>query len=198
MGFIVQPQTLFAIGPSRSFGTDNQIFSGYVTITENTIDAIEITQQPVQQGANIADHAFKKPVSFSIQIQFAASILPGLSLTQGITGPQSLSSIYTKLLALQSSFIPFTCSTPKRTYNNMLFSALGCTTDKKSENVLSINASFQQIITVPLSIGVIPRSQLSNPGSNGGTQPVGQKQSFLSGLSGAVGGLFKGSAVGGL
>lgn len=179
MGFIVQPQTLFAIGPSRSFGGANQIFSGYVTMSENTIDAIEITQQPVQQGANIADHAFKKPINFSIQILFSSSILPSFSLTSGISAPQSLSGIYQKLLALQSSFVPFTCSTPKRTYTNMLFSALGVTTDKKTENILSVNCSFQQIITVPLSVGNIPRSQLKNAGSNGGTQPVGQKQSAL-------------------
>src|SRR5208337_1456287 len=103
MGFIIQPQTLFAIGPKRQFGGSGNIFSGYVTITENTTDSIEITQQPVQQGANIADHAFKKPVTLSIQILFDSSLFGN-----------SLSTIYQKLLALQNSFTPFTCSTPKR------------------------------------------------------------------------------------
>lgn len=177
-GFIFQPQTLFSIGPSRQFGgntsapnTSNPatgnggqpIFKGYVTISENSIDSIEITQQPVQQGANIADHAFKKPVSFSIQIQFSASLT------------QSLSTIYKNLLALQSSFQPFNCTTPKRTYYNMLFQSLGLTTDKSTENILSINATFQQIITVPVGITTVARSQLSNPGSNGATQGAGTK-----------------------
>jgi hypothetical protein len=177
-GFIFQPQTLFSIGPSRQFGgnttapnTTNPasgnggqpIFKGYVTITENTVDAIEITQQPVQQGANIADHAFKKPTNLSIQILFQASLT------------QSLSTIYKNLLALQNSFQPFNCTTPKRTYYNMLFSALGLTTDKQSENILSINASFQQIITVPIGITTVSRSQLANPGSNGGTGTAGVK-----------------------
>jgi hypothetical protein len=178
MGFIFQPQTLFAIGPSRQFGGNTNppntanpatgnggqpIFKGYVTITENSVDALEITQQPVQQGANIADHAFKKPTNLSIQIQFGSSIF------------QSLSTIYQNLLALQNSFQPFNCTTPKRTYYNMLFASLGLTTDKQTENVLSINCSFQQIITVPIGITTVSRSQLKNPGNNGGTGVAGTK-----------------------
>ena len=77
MGFIIQPQTLFAIGPKRQFGGSGNIFSGYVTITENSTDAIEITQQPVQQGANIADHAFKKPISLSISDSFSIEYFAG-------------------------------------------------------------------------------------------------------------------------
>ncbi len=168
MSFIVQPQTLLAIGPARSFGTANQIFKEYVTITENTVDEIEITQQPVQQGASIADHAFKKPVGLSIQIQFSPSLT------------KSLSVIYQNLLALQQTFQPFNVSTPKRVYFNMLFKVLGCTTDKKTENVMLINASFQEVILVPVVTAVVPRSQLKNPGSNGGNQPVGQKSALLS------------------
>lgn len=178
-GIIVQPQTLFAIGPSRQFGgltsPPNQndpaagngsqpIFQGYVTVSESSTDAIEVTKQPVQQGAPISDHAFKKPTLLSIQIQM------GQSLTK------SLASIYNDLLSLQSSFQPFNCITPKRTYYNMLFSALGVTTDKHSENILSINASFEQIITVPIGITIVDRSKLRNPGANAQTQNVGSKQ----------------------
>ena len=131
-GIIFQPQTLFSIATSRQFGgntnppnwhppqavpsggTGSQpIFKGYVTISENTIDAIEITQQPVQQGANIADHAFKKPTTLSIQILLGASILPSVSFG-GVQGPQSLPTIYANLLALQSSFVPFNCTTHLR------------------------------------------------------------------------------------
>lgn len=202
-GIIFQPQTLFAIGPSRQFGgntnpptTSNPatgnggqpIFKGYVTITESTIDALEITQQPVQQGAPITDHAFKKPITLAIQISFSSSILPTVGFGS-IAAPQSLATIYKNLLALQSSFIPFNCTTPKRTYYNMLFASLGMTTDKQSENVLSINASFQQIITVPIGITTLSRSQLANAGSNGATQGAGTKtlnQSALSKLDDAV------------
>jgi hypothetical protein len=196
-GFIFQPQTLFSIGPSRQFGGNTSppnvtnpatgnggqpIFKGYVTITENSVDAIEITQQPVQQGANIADHAFKKPTNLSIQIVFGSSLF------------QPLSTIYKNLLALQSSFQPFNCTTPKRTYYNMLFASLGVTTDKQTENILAVNCSFQQIITVPIGITTVSRSQLANPGSNGGTGTAGVKTLQSAAYTGwnATTGLFSG------
>jgi len=204
-GIIFQPQTLFSIGPSRQFGGNTNppnlsnpatgnggqpIFKGYVTITENSVDALEITQQPVQQGAKIADHAFKKPISLSIQILFGASILPSVSFG-GTSGPQSLSTIYQNLLNLQNSFQPFNCTTPKRTYYNMLFASLNVTTDKNTENILAVNASFQQIITVPIGITTVSRSQLANPGSNGATQGAGSKtvQSTLFTTWSALGGV---------
>ena len=174
MSFLSQPLELFSIGPKRSFGG----ISGYVTISENATDALEITQQPVQQGANISDHAFKKPVSLSVQMLFAADL------------SQSLSDIYQKLLTLQSDRTPFNVITPTRTYYNMLFAALGKTTDKKTENVLSINATFQEVIIVPVTTTVVPRSQLKNPGANGGTQNAGKKSALLS-LSQGISGVFK-------
>lgn len=178
-GFIFQPQTLFSIGLARQFGgntnppdTSNPasgnggqpIFKDYVTITESSVDALEITQQPVQQGAPISDHAFKKPTTLSIQILLSSSLT------------KSLASIYQDLLMLQAAFQPFNCTTPKRTYYNMLFASLSVTTEKGTENILSVNASFQQIITVPVGVTTLSKSQLRNPSSNSGVQAAGGKQ----------------------
>jgi hypothetical protein len=179
MGFLTQPLSFFAIGPTRSFAG----ISGYVTITENTNDSLEITQQPVQQGAMIADHAFKKPVTLSIQIQFAndSSLTNGF----GLFGGSSLEDIYESLLALQQPIppdvlTPFVVTTPKRVYNNMLLTSLGLTTDKKTENVLSISASFQEVIIVSVGATIVPRKRLKNAANNGGVQNVGKKSAFFS------------------
>ena len=193
MGFLNQALSFLSIPPSRSFAG----ISGYVTISENTSDVLEITQHPVQQGASISDHAYKKPVILGIQMQFKSNFTQNLSsiyksllslqqpgpatgpplLPAGVSGPQQLGA----------SPIPtintFTVTTPKRTYYNMLLASLGCVTDKKTENVLSISATFQEVIIVPITTTNVPASQLSNAGSNQGTQNVGQK-SFLKILSG--------------
>lgn len=176
MSFVLQPQSLFAIGPSRSFGSKDYFFSGYVTITENAVDELEITKQPVQQGATVTDHAFAKPTRLAIQMLFQSGLFS-----------DSLSQIYQNLLNLQQSMVPFDCITPKRTYKNMLFASLSQTTDKKTENCLAINASFEQIIIVPIQTTNVPRGQLSNPGNNGGTQNVGSKN-LTSGLATLLGG----------
>lgn len=168
MSFLSQPISLFSIGPKRSFST----ISDYITVTESTIDALEITQQPVQQGAMIADHVFKKPVTLAIQIKFPYIL------------SQSLSQIYQQLLDLQTSFKPIDVVTPKRTYKSMLISALGQTTDKKTENCLAINVSFQEVILVTIQTTVVPKSQLRNPASNASTQNAGNKSAAVSTVQG--------------
>jgi hypothetical protein len=192
VSFIVQPQTLLSISAKRSFGLSNQlflgyqqslVFAGYVTLTENTIDEIEITRQPVQTGAAITDHAFKKPVTFSAQILFQSSIGGSLGFTSSAPVGQfgaggSLPATYAKLLALQSSFMPFTVTTPKRTYNNMLLRTLGLTTDKKTENILAINIAFEEVILVPVVVGIVPKSQLKSPGKNAANKPVPVKSAL--------------------
>lgn len=179
MSFLSQPLTLFSIGPKRSFAG----ISGYVVIQENTTDALEITQQPVQQGAMIADHAFKKPVNFSIQMSFADNI--GL-----LTADKSLAQIYQSLLDLQVTFEPFDIVTPKRTYHNMLLQAIGQTTDKKTENCLAINATFQEVIIVSVATTTVPRSKQKSPGRTGATANAGKKSALLT-LKEGIGAAFK-------
>lgn len=182
MSIISPILSFFGIGPSRSFAG----ISGYVTLTENTTDALEITQQPVQQGAAISDHAFKKPVNLSIQIKFAAS---GLGAILG----SNLQQTYAKLLQLQvpqanaqGNYVlsPFTVVTPKRSYPNMLLATIGLVTDKTTENALAITCSFQEVLIVNVSTALVNPSQLKNPGSNQGTQNTGAHQSALFSLFG--------------
>lgn len=163
MSLLNQALTFLGIGPSRNFAG----FSGYVTVTEDTVDEIEITQQPVQQGASIADHAYKKPIGLSIQIQFNTSLLAA-----------SLADTYAQLLALQSTFVPFDVTTPKRVYSNMMLKMLKCTTNKQTENILAINCTFQEALIVFVDTAAVPLSQLKNPKSNAATQKAGNKSGF--------------------
>jgi hypothetical protein len=162
MSFLSQPISLFTIPPVRSFSG----ITGYVTMKEATTDSLTITKQPIQQGASITDHVFKNPILFSIQMLFKYNSSQSTS---------QLSQIYQKLIQLQISFTPFICVTPKRTYRNMLFATLGQTTDKLTENCLSITASFEQAIIVNIGRTTVPASQLAKPASNSATQNVGKK-----------------------
>jgi hypothetical protein len=149
-----------------------------VVVSENTNDTLTITRQPVQQGASITDHAYKEPTTFSHTILFAANL--GTSLAQ----------IYTQLLTLQASRVPFNIVTPKRTYNNMLMGTLAMTTDQKTENILSITCAYQEIILVSVGTVQVPRQKLRNAGNNGATQNAGKK-SALASFAQALGGLSK-------
>ena len=158
MSFLSQPVSLFPTGPKRSFGG----ISGYTTLNETATDKVTITKQPVQQGASMSDHAFKEPGGLSVVIKFRDN--------QDL----SLNDIYQQLLTLQASFTPFNCVTPKRTYFNMMLTVLTQTTDKTTENCLAINATFEEVIIVPVVTTTVQRKKLKNPGSNGATQKVGK------------------------
>jgi hypothetical protein len=89
-----------------------------------------------------------------------------------------LSDIYASLLALQSALTPVTVTTLKRAYYNMMLKTLKVTTNKLTENVLSINCVFQEAIIVSVATTIVPASQLKVPGSNLGTQSVGNKSAL--------------------
>lgn len=171
MSFLSQPISLIPIQPQRTIGP----ITVQVIINESTTDTLTITKQPVQQGASITDHSYLEPTVFSSTAYFKDNSVN--SLTSPSTG---LSKLYQSLLDLQSSRVPFNIVTPKRIYKSMLMSSLTQTTDKSTENILSISMSFQQIIIVSVTTVSVPRSNQKNPAATGATQNAGQKQSAIS------------------
>lgn len=163
MSFLTEPISIssFFGGRKRSIAD----ISGYITLKEDTTDRIVITKQPVQKGAPITDHAYKEPTDFSCSLIFS----------NNIDSVQSLDEIYADLLELQESFEPIKISTPKRVYNNMLISNIGQTTDKNTENNLSIFFNFQQVIIVNIGNVTVPKTSQGQPGTTQATQDVGKK-----------------------
>lgn len=175
MAFLSEPITLLPIRPNRAIGT----ISGYVTLTENAVDKLTVTKHPVQQGASINDHAYKEPIELSIQLVAGATLKP-------------LSELYEDFLKLQSDRIKFDVITGKRSFTNMILQSIGQTTDQKTENILALNLSFIEIITVEVTPTTVPaRSRQSNPGTTGATEKAGKK-SALRVLKEGVGNLFGG------
>ncbi len=175
MGFLDTPISIFPIRPLRKIGE----ITVNVVVDENTNDTLTITKQPVQQGASITDHAYKEPTVFNTNIYFKNN------------SDKSLSKIYQDLLDLQISRVPFNIVTPKRIYKTMLLASLNMTTDKLTENVLKISASFQEIILVPVATTTVPRMKQKSPRATDKTENAGKK-SFLfvggEGVTGLLGG----------
>lgn len=163
------------------FGKARQIadFKGFVTVSEETTDTLTITKQPVQQGAMITDHAFLNPATF------ATSIL--MNENSG----KNLDELYKALRDLQSSRVPFTIITPKRTYTNMLMGTIGQTTDKKTEKILALRIACEEIIIVSVTTVQVPRRAQKNPGTTGKTEQAGKKSALLTGFQG-ISALFTG------
>ena len=151
------------------------------TIEERHNDELTITDHPVEQGAQITDHAFKRPAEVTLRYGWSASAfantLATLNFTQNNIEGASLDEIYRKLLDLQASREPFDISTGKRQYTNMLIRSLSTTTDDKTENVLFVNVTCREIIIVQTQATTLPpKNSQSKPKKTAQTIRKGVKQ----------------------
>jgi len=150
-------------------------------ISEDTTDVLTITKQPVQTGASITDHSYLEPVTLNMQIlqQVSNPITQFLSTFSGL----GLQQLYDDFLDLQASRTPFTVTTPKRIYENMLISTIRLHTDKQTENILSLNLSFQQVFFASVGATTLIDSTLQKvPEKTQGTKKVGKKSLIEKGI----------------
>jgi len=121
------------ITPQRSIGT---IYPG-VTLSEVHRDDMVVTDHPVEKGAPISDHAFKRPVSVELRYAWSNS-------TAGYEG--YVQEVYEALQQLQNSRVPFDISTGKRLYPNMLMTSLMVITDVPNEFALMVQCECREVI----------------------------------------------------
>jgi hypothetical protein len=120
-----------------------------IVVSEKHSDTLEITEHPVEIGASVADHAYKKPSEVVMEVGFSGGgALLDFASNLTATGLLGLSSqeTYQEILNLQASRIPFDVVTGKRLYSNMLIRALEVTTDRTTENVLSAILTLREVI----------------------------------------------------
>ncbi|RQS22456.1 MULTISPECIES: phage baseplate protein [unclassified Burkholderia] len=160
--------------PKRSIGS----FSAYITIEEQHHDEIAITDHPVEQGAVISDHAYKKPSELTLRIGWSNSSLASIETLQ--LGNYS-SFAYEQLLALQKQRIPMDISTGKRRYKNMLIQSISVTTDAKTENSTIATLHCREVIivqtaTTTLMPALAPAENHALPQKTAPIQNTGVKQ----------------------
>jgi hypothetical protein len=105
-------------------------------------DALMITENPVEMGVPVADHAYHRPTEITLRSSWSNST----HMDNGFSA-----QIYEQLLALQIAAEPFTVTTPKRQYQSMLISSLVVTTDADSEYVLNCIIGCKQVIITSAS-----------------------------------------------
>ncbi|MGR7849497.1 phage baseplate protein [Klebsiella aerogenes] len=173
-----------------------------VVVSEKHSDTLEITEHPVETGAPVSDHAYKRPSEVVMEVGFAGggSLLDFIDTSSlGITLGLSPKETYQQILDLQTSRIPFDVVTGKRLYSNMLIRAIEVTTDRTSENVLMAVLTLREvIITQTQQIAVADKADMKEGANtsaviNSGTKAAKpQNESLLSsgwqGLKSILGG----------
>lgn len=175
IGFITTPLQALGLGDIPAQRMIGDIVAT-VTQEEEGYDELRITDNPVEQGATVTDHAFKLPARVVLRVGWSNSD----SIFNSVD-PSYLSGIYSDLLALQVSRVPFTIVTGKRTYQSMLFESLAQTTDEKTEYALMVTARCRQIVIVNTqTVAVPPNAVQANPQNNGAVVPTGRKSVTVS------------------
>jgi len=157
-----------------------QGLSGQLVIREKSTDDLTITEHPVEQGAQISDHAYKEPAEVTLEYGWSNSSISGALGAVGglISGgdPNYVRATYAKLLALQASRKPFHVVTGKRTYKNMLAKSVGIVTDADTESALLATITCREVIIVETqSTAVPPRDVQANPAATASPTDTGTK-----------------------
>src|SRR5580692_4636112 len=149
-------------------------FVADVTIREEHEDELVVTENPVEQGADVTDHSFKAPARLTVDVGYSNSSL------QSEGDPNYVQDIYAQFLALQASRQTFDVITGKRSYTNMVITMLRTVTDQATENALFLTVRMRELIIVTTQTVSVPSStnmtqpQDTGATSNQGTQQLGQ------------------------
>lgn len=113
----------------------------HVTVEEVYRDEVVTTDHPVELGAAVTDHAFRRPPVFEIRCGWSNS-----------TGGSSaiVMQVYEQLRALQEQARaqPIDVFTPRRMYDNMVMGALQVIRDANSNSIIACSMILRQIIIV--------------------------------------------------
>lgn len=149
--------TLFQSVNIREFKSPTIYIKARCAISEKHIDRYEVTRHPTEMGVLISDHMFALPQEVQIQVGYSVSSNPfGAFQTAGAylgltDSPQDNADFYEQFLVLQSNRIPFTITTGKRQYKNMVILSIEENTEARTENSVFLNLHCQEIIIVNTS-----------------------------------------------
>jgi hypothetical protein len=147
-------------------------------IQDTSIQESEITDHPVEEGANVSDHVRRTPDHFSAQVMVTNQPIDDLPdgsrkkvVTKGETGAMvatfddndNISDTYSHLQALHDAHRLLTITTPLSQYSDYLITKLEVTRDKEnSGGIVKIDIDFRQILIVRsdlVSSATIPEAQ---------------------------------------
>lgn len=127
-----------------------------VIVKENHRSSLGITENPIETGAKITDHAYVEPKR--LELEFADA---------------NAAATYNALVRFQEARVPFTVVSGLYVYTNMLIKGLSADRDHKTANVLSGKVELQEAIIVSTAYTTSEGETSSSAQSKG--KPGGKK-----------------------
>jgi hypothetical protein len=115
-----------------------------VVLEEDHRSDLTITENPIEFGADVADHAYVEPKRLKMRGAVGATPRIG-SIVHGFPSTR-VSAAYEALLALQKQKEPFDVVTGLTLYRNMLIESIGVKRDVKTAGILDFEAELTEVI----------------------------------------------------
>lgn len=160
--------------PNPSEGQSFNITFDVISEEQHT-DELTITDHPVEQGANIVDHAFKNAALVVLQVGFTMS---GTNQSSAKKAAGAMQRFYNLFLKIQADRTPFTVYTNKRVYPNMLLKSIATRTDVVNSFSLPLTLVCREVIIVQTSAVNVTTDQTAQaaPQDTTPTVQTGSKQ----------------------
>ena len=138
------------------FPKENKIgsFELDIVVSESVTTSSTITENPVEQGADVSDHIITNAMSFTMTgmvsdtpVSFLGGVIGGVAHdTLGLERPAT--KAWDALLELQATKEPFTLVTGLKEYDNVFIESLSTVHDKDTSQILSFTATMKEVIFV--------------------------------------------------
>lgn len=123
-----------------------------VGIRDEHRDEVALTDNPIDSGAPVTDHAFSRPAELRMTIGWSDSA----SFFDVSGSSNNASDAYSALLELMSQRSAIGVVTPKRSYEDMVIIGLETVTDRETNSTLVIEVTMRQAIRVDVATTTLP------------------------------------------
>lgn len=146
------------------------------TLEESHDNLIQLTQNPVEYGVDITDHAIVRPKKLVIRAIVTDSPLGVAAFTEivdsitGLFGSSTSANVtrsqqaYNALVALMEAREPIIVTTRLVVYDNMVITGISTTQDKNSSRAVFLNISMEQIVITESQVVSVSEENLA-PGA---------------------------------
>ncbi len=132
-----------------------------------------ITENPVDTGVLISDHAFTNPLSCTIHAGVSDNPLSAPGGDQ-FSGDSRSRRAYELLTALQQSREPFDVQTGLKLYKNMMCVVIRGAQDVETDSVFIFSASLREVIITYTQAAEVPQRNSLRPSAN--ARQLGRQQ----------------------
>jgi hypothetical protein len=145
------------------FGEGDRLWSFDAVISESHTSELTVTENPVETGVVISDHAFMAPLRLEIEAAIGDAWMDakgsdGNRVSDLWASPAGRAvTAFTMLQNLQRSAIPFSVQTGLKLYKDMLISSLSAEQNAATSSILRFRASLRQVQFVSTRDVVAPQ-----------------------------------------